>query len=654
MFERTKKLGKKVKEKLIATGAWVKRNVKKVLITIGVVGVAMAVSGGQPAEPQYITAPENNAFTMGVQNYAYSVAENSDEVNALMYMDDGKYIGFTPSAVYIDGKKVLNANKIQKIGDKYPDLFDISADLEIQAGGRRWTKLITINNDEILQHIPNDAETVEIEFIVETDFIIDGWNREDRLEINDTVRVGDFSYLEPAFAWDSWSSTTCEIIEEEEVCETEYNRIKLTSYFEKRGNKLYYVKVLPVDWLRDAEYPVKTDADVTYGLASEFESALTESISVTQTHDGGFIVLYEDETGDDVDVRAATVSGRTISWGADVEVVAAYNGNYNVTGIAQLETDKVVLAYSGGGNDGHVRIATISGYTITLEDSALEYETGDVEYPAVCGISATKFVIAFQDDSDSDNGKVRACNIDGSNAIDCGTLVEFVGDNDTERISCAKIDTNKFVTALNDEADSDKDKGKAFIGTISGDDTISLGAAVEFHDTAYEPLYINVSSIESNKFVLIFYTYPYGRILSATTSGDDISFSDLESPIGTISYHQSIAMVDSTHYVGVAQDGGANEKGISVYGTVDWDTNSTTIGDIEEWEGDHVGGSTSGANQGIDITLISDSKVVICYQNETDSGAGQCIIGDTPSAEPPASAPLRRRGQIISLKEELK
>jgi len=651
MFERTKKLGKKIKEKLIATGAWVKRNVKKVLITIGIIGIAAAAGLSSDSPAQYITAPENNAFTLGVMNYAYSVAENSDEDNALMYMDDGKYIGFTPSAVYIDGKKVLNANKIQKIGDKYPDLFNISADLEIQAGGRVWKKLITINNNEILQYIPNDAETVEIEFIVETDFIIDGWNREDRFEINDTVRVGDFSYMEPAYAWDSYEEEVCEIIEEEEVCETLTNRIKLTSYFEKRGNKLYYVKVLPVDWLRDAEYPVKTDADVAYGDPVEFASTETNQINVEEIDTNKFVVCYSEQgTGEDGTCVVATTTGDTITFGADKIFTYETGGDDEEwqSGVVKLDTDKFATCYTNdgaGADDGFNIAGTVSGSTISYGAND-EFLNADAEHIDCASLGTDKFIIVFNNETDGDDLWYVVETMSGDSII-TGTAVEIEAIF-AQIIRCEKLDTDSVACTYG--------RGETSIyirvGSVSGT-TATFGTAVALDSsTGSYWEYSNIVAMDTDKFVTAYCDGAVGVVVAATTSANVISAGTPVQFDDSGVFVTAMEKLDDTHFLLVYADQNNSDKGVSVYCEVTWADNSVSCNASDEWESDAVGQSNITAGW-LDIDTISPNKVVICYQNYTESQAGQCILGNTPSAEPPAAAPLRRRGQIISFINKL-
>jgi len=629
---------------------WAKRQWKKVIILVTGATIVMAAGGGSP-DPEYITAPENNAYRIGVMNYEYAMAEYSDE--GIQYKDDGKFIELTPSAVYIDGHKVLNANRIQKVGDRYPDLFDAGVDLDLLTKVREWTKLITLNSEEILQYIPQDALTIEIEFEVETDFIIDGWNKEDYFEINDTVRLGDYSYIEPAHAWDSYSEEICEEICEEgecwEECETLINRIKLTSYLEKRGNKLYYTKVIPVDWLRDALFPVYTDLDVDYGTPSYFTEVgdVAKEIRIWELDIDKFVVFYFRTNSSSQRhwiARVATVSGTsTIDWGDDIEVVSAYNNsNTKHNSVAKLETDKFVAAWCGTNGDGFTAIGNVSGTNITMAAS-LEYETGDVEFIDIVPMSATKFVIAYVDDSDDDKAKAVTCTIDGGDNIGCGNIVVAFA-NDSKDVSAAKLDTDKFVmTYQQDTGDSD---GFSVVGEISGD-TTSLGEPELVHGALYT---WDTDTIQADidKFWVLF---AYGGHLYATANTVD-STDIIQGTKVLMGYYEennsSGVALDDTHLFIVAPDDNDNDYGKSHYTTTTWATKVIEKGAEETFAASAL--SISSHLRNIDVSLIDSDKIVTCYTDIGDSSTGKCLVGFTPSVEEPPPAggvEYINRSQII-------
>ena len=105
-------------------------------------------------------------------------------------------------------------------------------------------ELNKINSLEDIGTIPPTAQNLIIEFEIETNFIIDGWDKKTDLEIIDKIRLGDFSYIEQTSVWDSYSEEVCEIINEEEVCETLTNRQKVRTVLSARDDKFYLSKQL--------------------------------------------------------------------------------------------------------------------------------------------------------------------------------------------------------------------------------------------------------------------------------------------------------------------------------------------------------------------------------------------------------------------------
>jgi len=286
-------------------------------------------------------------------------------------------------------KTVASSLKDEK---EYKEVFGKGIDLEIKTGERVWSKIITINSLKDLGEIPKGTEYLEIEFAMDTNFIIDGWNKNDKFEINDTVRVGDFSYLEPARAWTS-SSTL--------------DRVKIKSYFEKGK----YVKQIPVEFLKDAEYPIWADADITYGTALEFEASVTKNTRTIKLDTDKFAVCWEDDTLNDGECRAATVSTRAITYGTGVDAITG-NGEL-MTAITKIDTTHFVIT-GNNNNDGDKGVSRYSSVdwadkSLTLGDVEI-FETGSISADgdnaqSTTLISSDKIVICFQDDDDSDKGK---------------------------------------------------------------------------------------------------------------------------------------------------------------------------------------------------------------------------------------------------------
>ncbi len=240
------------------------------LVTTGIVAVAF----GAPADTTgHVTAPENNTFTIGIKNYESTFAPNITDDRPLQYKDKAGFISFKPVEIRLDtGQRLkLPQSSEKKSTPRYDSVFGEGINLQVNEGQRTWQKVISVDSLGNLATVLPDTGYVEVVFEIETDLVIDGWNKKDDFYVTGKIRLGDFSYLEVPQAWDSFSETTCDDgIDELQICETLTNRIDLVSYFSSQGQKLFFTKQIPLSWIKSAQFPIFTDADVTYGTRLEF------------------------------------------------------------------------------------------------------------------------------------------------------------------------------------------------------------------------------------------------------------------------------------------------------------------------------------------------------------------------------------------------
>lgn len=633
---------------------WIKekwKKFKKLMIIIGSLGTAtvLAFSLGNSVEVEFITAPENNTFTIGVMNYESSFAPNSANAKTLQYKLDDKFISFKPSAVYIDGQKVLNANNIQKFANrnKYDNVFN-GIDLEVFTRGRVWNKVLEIKNPAFLDLIPQQAQTISIEFEVESNFVINGWDRKSNLEVVKKIRIGDFSYLEQAQAWDSYREDVVVEIQETECglpddpCETGSkietltNRINLKTVLSSRGNKLFFTKEIPIDWLRDAQFPVYTDADVTYGTKQVFDNTtLVFQTHVAEIGTNKFVVCWTHSfgfDGNDGFCSVGTVSGTTITFGSSLKYqddVVLFGEDE--TDVCKVDDNKFAISYmkDAANDDGFTVIGSSSATTIEY-GTEVEFETGDTEWSSCGQLTTDAYAICYNDETDSDTGKCVANTVSGL-TITAGTPTAIDGNGGAtkdfypENNSVANIGTNKFVNCFREE--ETEDDGMCVVGTVATR-TITFSVAPSDFDTD-STVNVGVSKVNTDDQFVVAYDADGGKTIAATISGSTITYGTAQLHVsttsGNIAYHNESATINSTQHVLVYEQQGATDEGLSRLNTVDWGTRGVTLGDAEVFEDGNVGGS---GDYGIDITLISSNKVVICYQDDDDSDFGYCIIGD--------------------------
>jgi len=628
----------------------------------------------QPIPAEFITAPENNTYKIGVMNYTADLEKNILAERPLQYRLDDKFISFKPIEMRWDNssfKTIQSKNAI--INEKnylYKDAFGKGIDIDMNFGDRVFEKITKVNSLEDLGKIPKNAEFLEVVFEVETNFIIDGWNKHDKFEITDTVRLGDFSYIEPAMAWDSYSEEVCSMVQNdnfcdvgcsqeqeandeceycdppEEVCYIDTNRIKIRTVLRQGGGNLYLVKYLPIDWLKSAQFPIYTDLDITYGTASPFNEASTGFIRTAELDTNKFVVCYTD-IGDTYDgsCRVATVSGDTFTWDgeSDFSTSDIYEGTWSTLGVCKLNTDKFAVAYQddAAADDGFTRAVTVTTRTIGDWGSEQEFETGDAEYIDCVGTNVDAYTICYNDETDTDTGKCVANTVSGVEII-LGTPLEFDAGTPTDYYPSSnhmtKLDTNKFVNCFsyNDSGYT----GECVAGTVSTR-TITFGGVTQFvnSDTEkYGYAYMGVTSPDTDKFIVSYIddgSSDDGYSVAGTVSTRTITFGTPACHLCTASTlrieQNKNVYTDSTHFVvGFVDMDETPDFGQSNYCTTDWSDRSISCSTPEPFEGGKTGGAFY---TGLDLSLISSNKIVICFRDDDDSGYGKCIIGDTPAVE---------------------
>ena len=633
-------------------------NMKKLLLLclILLTGCSQVSLGAEVFAIEHITAPENNTYKIGQLNYTAELNTNITADDALKYRLDDKYISFKPLSMKWDEQEVKTIQpKIAEVSkDKYlyKDAFGDGIDIDMNFSDRVFQKIVKISSLKDLGSIPKDTKFLEIEFEVNTNMIIDGWNKKDDFEITDTVRLGDYSYIQSAHAWDSYSEKVCNYDEElkEDICETYNNRVKIKSWFTQRDKKLFYKKQIPVDWLKIAQFPIWTDADVAYGTALEFEAnSYAFGMRVVKLDTDKFAICYEDESTYIGKCIVGSVSGTTITFGS----ASTFS---NVTGwtvgACSIDTDKLVVVFADfdyGAGDGYARAVTVTypGGTPTIGTwgDTVEIETGDTEYPACAKLDTDRFVACYNDETNSNTATCVAADVSGT-TISPGTPDDIEAtDYYPWRGSVEQLATDTFVYCF---YSFDADGTQCVVGTVSGT-SFSYGSVLEVNSNTNRAG-ADVAMISSTKFIVTDNVIPgVGDDIMATactvsskviTAGTPASIDNTEdevipSPIRLAS--------DDTKVLIAYNDDNDSDKGKSKYTTVDWSDRTFIFGNEEIFE---VGAIYNKSNN-IDGQEISSDKVVICFVDAGDSDKGKCIIGDTPSAAPPAAAKPDIKQNII-------
>ena len=375
---------------------------------------------------------------------------------------------------------------------------------------------------------------------------------------------------------------------------------------------------------------VETDGDVAQvaasaaasGTAAVFESAsLVDVVVVYDANAQKFVVVYNDAGNSyygTAIVGTVDPSNNSISYGTAVVFESATTSPIAAT--FDSSNNKIVIAYGDGGNSnyGTAIVGTVSGTSISF-GSATVYESANSPGPSITyDANAGKVVIAYTDNGNSNYGTSIVGTVSGT-SISFGTAVVFESAS-TEHTGIAyDSDSQKVVIGYQDGGNSNA--GTAIVGTVSGT-SISFGSAAVF-DTA-DSIRIAVSYDSNAQKIVIAYrdggSNDEGMAVVGTVSGTSISFG---TPVEFDAQSDHISAVyDATaQKVVIAYQDRADNYGKVVAGTVSGTSISFTSPSTFE-----------SANTEYVATAYDSSagKVAIGYRDLGNSNYGTSVVYQTP------------------------
>ncbi|MFA6336440.1 MAG: hypothetical protein WCX23_00500 [Candidatus Paceibacterota bacterium] len=360
----------------------------------------------------------------------------------------------------------------------------------------------------------------------------------------------------------------------------------------------------------------------TISFGSEYEIAdIYTFLSISVLDSSRFVVCYK---GGDYEGTAVigTVSGDTITYGSPYmynDVESGYNR------IVVLDSNRFAVVYSAGGVNGHGGsiIGTVSGDTIVFGSEYVFIE--DIQWGG--GLSAafldsSHFVVAYQTSGSSDTFAIIG-EVSGSDIV-FGSEFQFDGWYNTG-LSVAALDSSHFVLVYGDTQGNFPNpyKGTAIIGTVSGM-SISKGSEYTFNSTSTS--LFSVAALDANNFVAIYSdggNSGYGTAITGNVSGTAISFGpEYVINSGKVS-SVSVTALDDTHFVAVYRDKGRYDYGTAIIGT--FSNQNITFGD------EYVFNSTSTFSNS--VAVLDSSHFVITYEDIGNSNYGTAIIGTVSGTE---------------------
>ena len=361
----------------------------------------------------------------------------------------------------------------------------------------------------------------------------------------------------------------------------------------------------------------------TFNITAFQSSNAVKHVNVAYVGSNKVVIAFEDQpSGSRGAAVVGTISGSSISFGSIVEFDSSYSHNIGI--VYDSDNDKVVILYRDDGNSNYntAIVGFVSGTSISFGSAVTFGNNAYTSVPirAVFDSSNNKVVVVYQDSNDSNKGKAIVGTVSG-NSISFGTAVVFESGSVGNWISAAFDSTNnKVVIAYDDGGNSNY--GTAIVGTVSGT-SISFGSAVVFESASIYHHHMTFDS--TNGKVIIAYkdegNSNYGTAVVGTVSGTSISF-------GTPVVFQE----SHTRYITAAYDSTNNKvviayynSGNSEYGTVIRGTVSGTSISFDTPQVFH-----SDSTDYLSIAYDSDnSKLVVAFRDDENTIGEATVIDST-------------------------
>jgi hypothetical protein len=381
---------------------------------------------------------------------------------------------------------------------------------------------------------------------------------------------------------------------------------------------------------------------ISFGTPTVFNSGTTTRLSQEgicfDSTNNKIVIVYMDLTNNQYATAVVgTVSGTGISFGS--EVVFQNNTPQSLSASYDSLNQKVVVIMGraeGGINRTTARLGTVSGTSISFggTETVITNKGGTATSQY---IGSGKTVVAFNDFSDSEKGKVAVLTVDGS-TMSWGTVVTF-DEGDVLNLSSCVSPTGEVTLVYEDEDLDNSHFGKFVVVTVSGT-TPSVTDPVTF-ESAYTELPSAAYDINAGKAVVVYQDQGNSSYVTACVLNANVYNLTAENYIGMsqgpvqvfaegagslVEYHSTDTRGNNIAYdaasgkfVAIFNPGPPTSSppaGYAIVGTVDPSDNSITYGTPVQFESSEVYGDQMG------ITYDSNAeKVVIAYKNSATNVA---------------------------------
>jgi len=579
-------------------------------------------SAGKKAELK----PSDFGWTQDTKPWKTELKSDAASDQPFVYRAEGKYISFKPTGLWWVtplGTSVISQGVSLSIGNMadgkvtYANALGAGIGLEAPVSQTTWRKLVTIESLAALGSIPANAEVLEIGFEIETDFDIEGWDKKSDFQFDTAVKLSELSKLESIKAWDNHITP-----EHKEVEEPENHFKRCSGSLRVLDGKAYLVKQIPVEYLKQAVYPVIADTTITYGSEYPFNAADTTFISCATLMDLSYFVVAFSDGGDSGHGKAMIgiiSSGDEIAYGDPYEFNAAASSAISCTA---LDATHFVVGYSDGGDLGHGKamIGVVSGDP--LDDIAYgdpyEFHGAATDNISCAALDDTHFVVGYRDTGDDNFGESKIGVVSLEDEIAYGSEYPFNAAV-TDNISCAALDATDFVVGFKD--DGDADFGIAMIGVVSLDDEIAYGLEYPFNEAASSA--ISCAALTATRFVVGYSDggdLGHGKAkIGNVSSGDNISYGDPYEFNAAATTNISCTALGGINFIVAYTDDGGDDYGIARRGKVG-SGDEITYDDGENPFNEAV-------TDNVSCIAIAGAYILVAYRDDGGDDYGESKVG---------------------------
>jgi|TARA_R100000030_G_scaffold31144_1_gene22798 hypothetical protein len=365
------------------------------------------------------------------------------------------------------------------------------------------------------------------------------------------------------------------------------------------------------------------------GTPTVYNSGSTSDTDVAySSQDDKFVIAYKDDGSSSYGtVIVATINPDDNSVTFGTEVVFEYGNTNKCRAVYVPDTNKIVVAYYDYSNNsyGTAVAMSINGTSVSLGSPQVFHSGASFDTAIAYDSTSQRVVVAYRDQSNSQQGTARLLRINSDNSIDVYDGAVF-NNGQTRNISLAHDTTNNKLVVAYKDADNNN-RGIANVGTVdTSNNTISWGSESIFQ---YSETYDTSTVFDpSTGKILITYTSggegDKGKAVVGTVSGTDITFGTAVVFNQNTSYGSKTVYVPRSGQVLVSYRDAA-----SGYSQV---LKTATISGTTVSFGSSVSLSTSGNNaQQAGLAYdTTNNRAFLSYKDQDDSSKGKAVVYTPP------------------------